>query len=198
MLRVYSGLKDRIMAGDFAPGERLDPKRLAAALLTSTSPVRDALHRLYGERLVDSWEQEGFRQPLISEAGVRDLYQWSAELMQLVLRSAASAEPQRATDPPPEGGGYASRIANCFNRIALRSPNHEHRVAVSNMVDRSALFRSVEESALLHPIQEVEAIDRAVAQSQWSAAASLLHQFHERRARLYLTIAAGLRKSSIG
>ena len=73
MERVYRVLKAQVMHGEFAPGERLDPSVLARDLGASPTPVRDALHRLSGERLVDSWHQEGLRQPIVGEGDLRDL-----------------------------------------------------------------------------------------------------------------------------
>jgi DNA-binding GntR family transcriptional regulator len=87
MARVYQALKARVMAGAFAPGERIDPARLSADLAASATPIREALHRLAGERLVESWQQEGFRQPFVTEANLRDLYGWSEDLLRLLLRA---------------------------------------------------------------------------------------------------------------
>ena len=86
MERVYIDLKVRIMSGAYPPGTRLDPRQLARALGASATPVRDALHRLSGERIVDSWHQEGFRQPLLAEADLVELYEWGGMLLALALK----------------------------------------------------------------------------------------------------------------
>lgn len=87
MMRVYGALKTRILAGAFEPGERLDPARFAPLVGTSRTPVRDALHRLSGERLVETWEDEGFRQPFVHEPAIRDLYGWANDVLQAALRA---------------------------------------------------------------------------------------------------------------
>ena len=51
--RVYGALRERILANVFAPGARLDPAVLASELASSVTPVRDALHLLAGEQLVE-------------------------------------------------------------------------------------------------------------------------------------------------
>lgn len=197
MLRVYAALKDRIMAGEFAPGEKLDPKRLAADLVISTSPVRDALHRLHGERMIESLRQEGFRQPPIVEPFIRDLYEWSGELMHIVLRAVSRAEARTDSDPGSRTGSYGERLSDCFLRLAMRSPNHEHQAAVANLLDRTALYRPVEDHVLSDPLQDVIDIDTAVAQRRWPAAARALDHFHHRRLRIIPQIAADLRPSSM-
>ena len=196
MLRVYAALKERIMAGEFAPGEKLDPKRLAADLVISTSPVRDALHRLHGERMIESLRQEGFRQPQIVEPAIRDLYEWSSELMHVVLRAASREGARVDADSEPRSGSYGTRVSECFSRIALQSPNHEHRATVANLLDRTALYRPVEEHVLSDALQDVVHIETAVAQKRWPAAGRALDHFHHRRLRIIGKIAADLRPNS--
>lgn len=49
---VYDHLRERILAGDFAPGAPLVASHLAAAVGASRTPVREALLRLVAEGLV--------------------------------------------------------------------------------------------------------------------------------------------------
>ena len=44
MLRVYAALKARVLAGDFSPGERLDPTRLSSDLAASEAALFPARH----------------------------------------------------------------------------------------------------------------------------------------------------------
>src|SRR3546814_7214237 len=74
MERVYLDLKARIVGGAYPPGTRLDPFHLAKRLAASPTPVREALHRLSGGRIVDSWHQEGFSQPTLAESDLCDHY----------------------------------------------------------------------------------------------------------------------------
>ena len=97
--RVYRTLKDQLGSGRFAAGEHLEPAALSQDLHASITPVRDALHRLVGEALVEAPRGDGFRMPLITEAGLRHLYRWNAALLNLAVRPAASrptAGPDRA------------------------------------------------------------------------------------------------------
>jgi DNA-binding GntR family transcriptional regulator len=87
--RVYAALKRLILARRFRPGEKLDPGRLADALGSSVTPVRDALHLLTGEGLVEMRTSDGYAIPLIDEPGLRDLYRWSAAVLQLAARADA-------------------------------------------------------------------------------------------------------------
>ena len=86
MERVYLDLKARILSGTYPPGTRLEPVHLAKSLASSATPVRDALYRLSGERIIESWHQEGFRQPLLNEADLVDLYGWAGALLAMALK----------------------------------------------------------------------------------------------------------------
>jgi len=193
MIRVYAELKARILAGAFSPGERLDPARLSGDLAASVTPIRDALHRLTGERLVDSWQHEGFRQPLVSEAGLRDLYGWGAELLVLTTRAAAQSEAPVPWPRPELGDDYADNAASVFAWIADHSPNHEHRAQVASLNDRLHVVRLVE-ARLLHDCEvELDALVGHIATARWSEARQALEAYHRRRLRCVPQITAQIR-----
>ncbi len=115
MERVYLDLKARIVGGAYPPGTRLDPFHLAKRLAASPTPVREALHRLSGERIVDSWHQEGFRQPIFAESDLCDLYRWSGALLGLALRDPALQQSETVTMlPSMDVEDYPARVARLF------------------------------------------------------------------------------------
>ncbi|MCW3835021.1 GntR family transcriptional regulator [Sphingomonas canadensis] len=191
MMRVYAALKTRVMTGAFSPGERLDPARLSSELAASVTPIRDALHRLTGERLIDSWQHEGFRQPFVSEAGLRDLYGWSSELVAVVLRAAARGPDAAA--PLARTGSFAEDAARLFAAVAERSPNHEHRAAIASLNDRCHLARLVEERIFADPGAELDELAVHVEAGRWGGARRAADAYHRRRLRHVQEIAAQLR-----
>jgi len=193
MMRVYDALKARITAGGFGPGERLDPHQLAMDLAASPTPVREALHRLAGERLVESWQQEGFRQPHIVEPAIRDLYDWSSELVHVVLRSAARPTTIAVAATSAVAADYVARVEGAFTDLALRSSNHEHRLAIASLNDRMALCRRAEALVLPRSDEDVSPIDSALADARWTDAARAFDHFHRRRLRIVGEIAGTLR-----
>jgi DNA-binding GntR family transcriptional regulator len=64
--RVYTALKEQLLAGRWEPGAHLEPAAIGADLSASVTPVRDALHRLVGERLVEAPRHDGFRVPTMT------------------------------------------------------------------------------------------------------------------------------------
>lgn len=194
MERVYAELKARVMRGDYAPGERLDPVQLAGTVAASATPVRDALHRLAGERLVDSWHQEGFRQPMTIEAELHDLYAWCASLLLLAL---AGQEEAPLVAGPAFGGSdprdYPEEIASAFRAIGWLSANRELRHAVANAIDRCHVVRIAELKVDPHCRSDIAAIDEDRRFGRWSALRAKVTRFHRRRALLAGRVVAELR-----
>ncbi|XVQ06943.1 GntR family transcriptional regulator [Spirillospora sp. CA-255316] len=56
---VFERLQERIVSGELAPGDRLDPTEIAADLGLSRTPVREAILRLDSEGLVDRLPYRG-------------------------------------------------------------------------------------------------------------------------------------------
>jgi hypothetical protein len=84
--RVLKALRLRLMDRDIRPGDRLDPALLTSQLGASATPVREALHVLSGEGLVEARAGGGFCLPLLDEAALQDRYDWSGQLLQIALR----------------------------------------------------------------------------------------------------------------
>lgn len=141
MARIYAVLKRQVVSGVFLPGARLDPARLKDDLAASTMPIRDTLQRLTGEGLVENSQNEGFRVVQLSEAAVRDLYDWCSDLVHICL---ARAENLMGNPSDAEGGGeYAEEVTRLLLRIATISANHEHRRAMASLCERSFLLRTL-------------------------------------------------------
>lgn len=88
--RVYAILRDKLMRGGFAPGQKLKIAELAGALGTSAMPVRDALNRLAAERAVESLPNRGVRVPALSKDSLQDLRQARFAVEGLAVERAAA------------------------------------------------------------------------------------------------------------
>lgn len=197
MQRVYLDLKGRIVSGVYPPGTRLDPRRLARSLNASATPVRDALHRLSGEGLVDSWHQEGFRQPVMIEADLSDLYEWGAILLAQALKG-------RNPDPAMSGGlqeltfaqTYQEGVDSLFRVIALGSANRELRYAIVNFVERTSIIRVAEERVDPGSRAILAAMEEDYRFGRWTGLRSKITSFHRRRTSQAARIAAVLKPRS--
>ena len=72
---TYEHLRDRLISGEFTPGQRMKYEDLRLDYKLSVSTVRELLFRLSSIGLVDFIEQRGFRVPKETEELRRDLAQ---------------------------------------------------------------------------------------------------------------------------
>jgi len=70
--RAFDWLEEAIIKGDLAPGERLDEVSLAEAFGISRGPVREAIRRLEGKRLVERTAHSGVR---VTQRSQEDLFE---------------------------------------------------------------------------------------------------------------------------
>lgn len=181
--RVHEALRARIMSREFRPGDRLDPAVLAAPLAASVTPVRDALHRLTGEGLVETHTAGGFHVPPLDEPGLKDLYDWSAELILLAIR----AWPRTAAPPTlgelPADAALADRVAAIFLAIARHSANREHVLVIDRLNGRLHAVRTVEPHVLDGTSTELAALRQAVRAAERDGLKRLCRSYHRRRRR---------------
>jgi DNA-binding GntR family transcriptional regulator len=72
--RAYEVIKDDILAGRFAPGERLKEDELTARCQVSRTPVREALHRLGVEGLVVVTPNAGAQVAVLEPKDLAEIY----------------------------------------------------------------------------------------------------------------------------
>jgi DNA-binding GntR family transcriptional regulator len=88
--RVYATLRNQLMRGGFAPGQKLKIAELASVFGTSAMPVRDALNRLVAERAVESLPNRSVRVPALSKESLQDLKETRFAVEGLAVERAAS------------------------------------------------------------------------------------------------------------
>ncbi|WP_104530880.1 GntR family transcriptional regulator [Wenjunlia vitaminophila] len=88
---AYQQLRERILTGRLAPGERLSQERLANELGISRGPLRDALSRLAAEMLVVDRPHQKWTVAEVSVADARDIYNGRAALESMLAAAAAQS-----------------------------------------------------------------------------------------------------------
>lgn len=190
--RIYRLLKTQIRDGSRSANERLDPARLAMGLGASTTPVRDALHRLLGERMIEAWPREGFKVPMPTEAGLRDLYTWHGDLLDLVLRSRKSAARLDTALAPSLSDDPVDRTRRLFSAIAQSHGGEEHSRAIENAGERLHRARRAEEQVFADIAPERDALISAWSSAQPGPLRLLLSRYHRRRCRHVTEIIAAI------
>ncbi len=86
--RAYLALRNDIIFGRIAPGERLKIDALKESLDTGASPVREALSLLTSDQLVDRIDQRGFRVAATSREQFQEILDLRCRLEDLAVRDS--------------------------------------------------------------------------------------------------------------
>lgn len=190
--RVYAAIRQRLRDGVYQPGERLEPATLAEELNASVTPVRDALHRLTGERLVDAPRHEGFRVPMMTESLLRYLYGWHLDLLLLaVLKKQSTALADVITGVQ---GDAPVRVRQnmLFLALARTACNPEHVAALEALSHRLEPVQRIEECFLDETEAETNDILAALKAPDRRGLRNSLVRYHRRRERVVPQLLAAL------
>jgi DNA-binding GntR family transcriptional regulator len=184
--RVYAAIRQQLREGAFRPGERLEPAALAEELNASVTPVRDALHRLTGERLVEAPRHEGFRTPMLTETTLRHLYAWHRDLLLLAIlnRRDALAPVNLWPGSPDDEVASFERQNRVFLALAEATSNPEHAIALRSLTERLEPVQRLEDSLLDSIEEESAAIIAALRERNRAALRRGLIHYHRRRERI--------------
>jgi len=86
--RAYIALRDAIITGEIAPGEKLKVENLKTTLSMGTSPVREALSLLTSDQLVERRDQRGFRAAEASTEQFEEILNLRCKLEVLALQTS--------------------------------------------------------------------------------------------------------------
>jgi len=176
--RVYAALKEQLLSGQWVPGAHLEPAILGEDLNASVTPVRDALHRLVGERLVEAQRHDGFRVPAITESQLRTLYAWNGDLLAWTLRLGCRPLVTTAfpADRPPEP-------AVLFLELAREAGNPEVEQAIVVSGERLSPFRVAEGAVFGNLDEEAARLALILREGEPSRLRRELAAYHRRRIR---------------
>lgn len=85
---AYNALRDLILTGELAPGEKLKIERLREIVGVGASPIREALSLLTSDQLVIRQDQRGFRAAETSRENFQEILKLRCELEGMALRQS--------------------------------------------------------------------------------------------------------------
>lgn len=180
--RVYAAIKEQLRRGFYRPGDRLEPALLSDEHNASVTPVRDALHRLTGERLVEAPRHEGFRVPVVTEAMLRHLYTWHRDLLFLAIlnrRPALCPEGRDIDSQDPE-----ERQKAIFLALIRMTGNPEHLLTFETLVERLEPVQRLAPLVLDAVEQETDDILEALKAKDVKRLRRALVRYHRRRIQI--------------
>lgn len=183
MERSYKLLKTAIASGELRPGDRLDPAKLARQYDVSPTPVRDALYRLAGARLVNSRTQDGFEVPLPSETELRWQYSLSQDLLKLAIKNPKKNMGFRLEWSISHDDDPAKAVLNLFDAIARSAANPELTATIMNICERLQPVRRMEYMVFADHDVELSLLMECAAKGEPQETINLLSRYHKRRIR---------------
>lgn len=181
--RVYHEIKRMLAEGELPPGAPIEPAVIGKEIAASITPVRDALHRLTGERLVEAPNHNGFRVPLPTEAALRDLYDWNGQVLKLAAKQYSPGSGQQAIVHLTSMTDIAASTAALFLDVARGTGSSELAVAVGFLNARLAAFRYAEIKILESTGDELARMVKLFVSGDRAALGSALTRYHRRRLR---------------
>jgi DNA-binding GntR family transcriptional regulator len=131
--RAYAAIRDRLVMLEIRPGDPLNDDRLAAELGTGRTPVREALKRLEGDRLVVAYPRRGTFATAVDITDLANLSEVRLTLEPLAARSAARAA----------GTTDRAELSDLGERIAALDPGGDPRELLRADVEvHRALYRA--------------------------------------------------------
>jgi DNA-binding GntR family transcriptional regulator len=99
---VFENLKQAIVRGDFSPGNRLVESRIAEALGISRTPVREAIHKLEREGLIQKLPRGGFSVSNLTHEEIEETFGIRSVLESYAARLAAIKHQRQELEPLEE------------------------------------------------------------------------------------------------
>jgi DNA-binding GntR family transcriptional regulator len=99
---VFENLKQAIVRGDFSPGNRLVESRIAEAMGISRTPVREAIHKLEREGLIQKLPRGGFSVSNLTHEEIEETFGIRSVLESYAARLAAIKHQRQELEPLEE------------------------------------------------------------------------------------------------
>ena len=166
--KVYEYLREGILNCEIEAGERLVENVLAERIGVSRTPVREALHTLEREGLVEALPRIGYVVCPISEEEVAELCEIRLALESVALRWALQKDPEKLA------AGLRENIDLCEQRVetgdvkafvSLDAQFHEWISRVAGSERLMEMTQSIRRSMLRYRIQSIyreETVKRAI------------------------------------
>ncbi|MFH5774296.1 GntR family transcriptional regulator [Paracoccus sp. NGMCC 1.201697] len=143
---VHAALSERIVAGTLRPGDALTESGIAEEFGMSRTPVREALHRLDSEGLVERGPRRAFVVRRMSVADLRDLFETLGEIEAICARLAAHRMTEIERDAltrilADDNGHYATVNARFHDALRRGAQNRTIAALLDDLNRRSLPWR---------------------------------------------------------
>ncbi|MCM2457850.1 GntR family transcriptional regulator [Rhizobium sp. CG4] len=157
--QLYGNLRNALMDGQYAPGQRLTISGVAEEYGTSITPVREAIFRLVSERALEMRAATSVQVPDLSPQSLREVQRIRVE-----LEGVAAAR--------------AAELATKADIKALKAINAEFIKAAATSPERASVLNRDFHFAILRLAQLP--ILESICENMWVLMGPFLRTFHDR------------------
>lgn len=137
---VFNTLRQAILRGELAPGERLMELQLAERLGVSRTPIREAIRKLELEGLVIMIPRKGAEVAKISEKSLREVLEVRRALEELAVELACERMTEDDIKELKEACVAFEKVSNSNDLIAIAQKDEEFHDVIYKATDNSKLI----------------------------------------------------------
>lgn len=146
--RVYQAILDRIVSGYFEFGVTLRPDAIARQFSVSTTPVREALHRLEIANLIVKRPNQGWSVRNFTHQQIRELYEFRANLECFSVRLACARRLDQDVSDLRHCQTVGARVLSKGDINGYRIYNRDLHAAICRTARNSYLSSVMDQLAL--------------------------------------------------
>lgn len=167
--KVYEHLRETILNGEIKPGERVVESDIASRIGTSRTPVREALHTLEREGLLESIPRIGYTVTTISEAEVSELSSIRLVLEDLSLKWALEKNPKKLIGDLKENISRSEVLleaGDVKSFVEMDTKFHQIIAEIADSKQLTEITQSIRRKMLRYRLQSIyteENVKRAIA-----------------------------------
>lgn len=157
--QIFNKLHEAVITGLIKPGERLVESRLAEQLKVSRTPVREALHALEREGLLESIPRVGYRVHEISEREFAEVLELRTLLMNYAVEKVIMVNDRKALDRIGANVAAMQKALNELDYNSFMSLDAEYDdllMAATRMDKMPELWRPLKRRMILYRYTGIE------------------------------------------
>ena len=187
--RIYEAVKEDYLAGLLRPGARIEIQTLADRHRASTTPIREVLHKLEGERLIEPRPEGGFRIAMPDASRLSHIYDWNLNVLSGAIHLSGGGALREATRPFRDLNStrspiaLANRTATLFAAICRASANAEFVDQIVSLNERLHYVRIGEAQLFADADLELHRIALNGTIDMKRALGGRLRRYHDQRVR---------------
>lgn len=147
--RVRDRLRDDLLSGQFAPGQRLTVAELSARYRTSSMPIRVALQELHGQGLVALEPRRGARVRAVDEDFITNLYDLRIAVLTILYPRAVRHLSDADIEAVEAIQDAAERATEASDLSAVRRDTYRFHMRIYEAARNPEAFRVMERTWVL-------------------------------------------------